>query len=444
MTESHLLNYGIYLNATKFWVTFNFLTLYFCSSLVTFNSHVQCCLFPKKKLHYLLALRVVHPAFAEIPKCEGKSRFILFHVSVAKVTTELFNEERSTAANGSGAVSQTLDYKNLKGLPVHETSNSSGIESGVLESSNQSSELSALDSTTSSQLPDIAALENIQFELDKLQDTVNSTDISEVETIVVTATSQGETSHSGDSLQEIPPGASLLTGTVSNSGQISAKSLLNTSGNTGSSIGSEATATVLPGQTLLKRPGAPGQVVTKVIITKNPGTVCGRTQAMQTGAAATGTSEIVLSAPATSQLLGVNTGTSITLTQANLLSSPTRLATATTPTKVILTSKSLTTGKSPTKIAIPINPQSPQRILQSGQFKIVSAQSVGGATSTVTPGGIQPKKLTFSPQKVIIRPQQPGATGVRFLFLLSSFFRAAGKSPKCDQPRSFAENLPGQ
>ena len=144
-----------------------------------------------------------------------------------------------------------------------------------------------------------------------------------------------------------------------------------------------------------------------------------------TGASVAGTntaSEIVLSAPVTSQLLaGQSTGcvshpVSVVVTQASLLS-PTKLVsalpTSTTPTKLIFTSKGLGTAvRSPTKIAIPLNTQSPQKLLQSGQFKIVSASTISGATNTAATGGIQPKKLTFSPQKVIIRPQQPGSTGV--------------------------------
>ena len=342
---------------------------------------------------------------------------------MAKVTTELFSEESSGGA-ARGNNEQILDYKNLKGEDI---SNSSGVESATLESSNQSSELSALDSTTSSQLPDITALENIQLELEKLHDTVNSTEVEGVETIVVT--SEGaDTSTGSANLQGILPGASLLTSTVHNGKKLApAKSLLNTD-----KISTENTTTVLPGQTLLRRPGVPGQVVTKVIITKNPGT--GKVQAMPTGsgggsAAGTNaaTSEIVLSAPVTSQLLAahaqstasgagsVNNPASIVVTQTSLLS-PTKLGSSiqtssTTPTKLIFTSKGLTTGRSPTKIAIPLNTQSPQKILQPGQFKIVSASSLGGATSTAASGGIQPKKLTFSPQKVIIRPQL-GATGV--------------------------------
>ena len=350
----------------------------------------------------------------------------LTYISVAKVTTELFSEESSRGV-ARGSNEQTLDYKNLKGEDI---SNSSGVESATLESSNQSSELSALDSITSSQLPDITALENIQLELEKLHDTVNSTEVEGVETIVVTTSQGAETSTGSTHLEGVLPGTSLLTSTVHHNGTkvAPAKTLISTDKSS-----TETTTTVLPGQTLLRRPGVPGQVVTKVIITKNPGS--GKVQAMPTvsggGSAAgtnTATSEIVLSAPVTSQLLAahaqstaagsgsVNNPTNIVVTQASLLS-PTKLGSSiqtssTTPTKLIFTSKGLTTGRSPTKIAIPLNTQSPQKILQSGQFKIVSASSLGGATTTAASGGIQPKKLTFSPQKVIIRPQQPGTTGV--------------------------------
>ena len=242
-----------------------------------------------------------------------------------------------------------------------------------------------------------------------------------METFVVTA-SQGVNTSSGGSnnLQEFLPGTSLLTGTVHNGAKVSTtKSLLSTGK-------SSAETTLLPGQTILKRPGVPGQVVTKVIITKNPG--AGKVQAMPTGstggsvAGTHTTSEIVLSAPVTSQLLagqsvgGAKNPSSVVVSQTSLLS-PTKLVsalpTSTTPTKLIFTSKGLATAvKSPTKIAIPLNTQSPQKLLQSGQFKIVSASTLGGATNTATSSGIQPKKLTFSPQKVIIRPQQPGSAGV--------------------------------
>ena len=183
-------------------------------------------------------------------------------ILVAKVTTELFSEEGSTGGAARENNVQTLDYKNLKGEDI---SNSSGVESATLESSNQSSVLSALDSTTSSQLPDIGALENIQLELEKLQETVNSSEASGVETIVVTASQCVNTSFGGSSnLQEILPGTSLLTGTIHNGTKASpAKSLLSTDK-------SNSETTILPGQTLLKRPGTQGQVVTKVIITKNP------------------------------------------------------------------------------------------------------------------------------------------------------------------------------
>ncbi len=342
---------------------------------------------------------------------------------MAKVSSGLFSEESGSAgANGTGTEVQTLDYKNLK----EDSSNSSGVESATLESSSQSSDLSALESTTSSQLPDITALENIQFELEKLQDVGQE---AEVETVVVaTSTNQGR-------LQQfsLSPGASLLPGsTAGHTVQISpAKSLLNTPAVAKGSVAEAATTTVLPGQTLLKRPGAPGQVVTKVIITKNPNS--GKTQAMPSGstvgaAAVSGASEIVFSAPVTPQILAAvnnSNASGVVVTQASLLS-PTKLATSTTPTKLIFSGKTFTAGKSPTKIAIPINQQSPQKLLQSGQFKIVSAQSIGGVTSTVTSGGIQPKKLTFSPQKVIIRPQQPGASGVRALFLFRGLIWGGG------------------
>ncbi len=173
---------------------------------------------------------------------------------------------------------------------------------------------------------------------------------------------------------------------------------------------------VLPGQTLLKKTTPSGQVVTKVIVKQNPSV--SKPQVMSTGYAVSGsTSDIILEAPAGGQVLSTAAGKSligplsptntIKVSQTSLLS-PTRTVTVqpTTPSKQIILNKvAFSPGKSPTKIAIPLNTQSPSKILQSGQFKIVSA------TTTTTSSA---KKLTFSPQKVIIRQQPSGAVSFSY------------------------------
>ena len=256
---------------------------------------------------------------------------------------------------------------------------------------------------------DLAALDSIQAEFDELQGAPQSTPDG--------STQRKKDVVMGSSVKD----ATKIVATVNQSGIIvpmsadGQRSVVVGGAGAGTSSGiqqvvmSTAPKTV---QAIVKRPGAntTGQVVTKVIITKNPNTnqpqpVPVSLHANHSAIFATSVPQVLNAAPA-----GTLTPTkTISISQGGILSPSKGLVSLTgTPIKQGANKIAISPVKTPTKITMIPIAKSPQKIVPfPGQnvFTMV-AKTVASATNTVTSSHSKPATITMSPSKVIIK-QQP-------------------------------------
>ena len=274
------------------------------------------------------------------------------------------------------------------------------VEPANLEGGNLSTDFTG-------QLSDLAALESIQAELDRLHnstgdgDTMTTSTTSQLAAPPVQLTmATGDTSSllgGLDSGLGIASQSGVVLGVLQNDHQLQDAAM-------------QQAPTVQ-----VKRPRTTssnsGHMVTKVIITKNPST----NQPQPISSSQHGGQIVVVGSQGLtpiSTLQGLVSPTkTITLAQGNI-GSPTKYITnPSTPTRLTPANKlALSPLKTPTKITmIPSTAKSPQRLISAtGQVLTMLAKTVSYSTSgttTVTSSAAKPATITMSPSKVIIKHQ---------------------------------------
>lgn len=310
----------------------------------------------------------------------------------------------------------------------------SGVNSNVTVETVATSGFTPLQANP--QLSDLDTLETIQAELDALQDPVISAATSQ-QILISAATSQQ--AHIPQHVTVEPTSAvSLLSShaSVAAAQVASAVETLNSKQFILGSVRNEPIVyTSIAGQgdpsSIVKRPLtasaglSTGQVVTKVIITKNPSTQ--QPQALPSGSASQPMQYVLTTVGSSSETgtLSLSQGTpttptkTITLTGSSLLS-PTRLVSAlpNTPTKLAIGTKlTLSPVRSPTKITmVPVSAKSPQRIAPAPgqQYITMVAKTVNSGslpTTTISTAiATKPSTITMSPSKVLFKQQVPGVS----------------------------------
>ena len=280
------------------------------------------------------------------------------------------------------------------------------VEPTNLETAN----LNASDFPT--QLSDLATLESIQAELDRIQNSSEDGDnIAASTSSLITLSSPAVTMTSADGASfvgSLSDGSNIVTTSNAQGGT----QIVNVLQDDTQVLSDNVKQTVHNIQT--KRPLAAvsnsGQVVTKVIITKNPN----QTQPV---AIPVSNQQIVMMGSqgltTVSHQMGLGSPTKTITINPSLLQSPTKYITALpgSPTKFISGQKiALSPVKTPTKITmIPVSSmsKSPQRIVTStGQVLTMVAKAQSGSTSLTSASSTRPATITMSPSKVILK-QQP-------------------------------------
>lgn len=246
------------------------------------------------------------------------------------------------------------------------------------------------------QLSDLAALDSIQAELDRIQN-------SDGDNITPSATASS--SISSQVTMSSNDGASFLGSISDSQGVITAG-------------GGAQVVSVLQGDQLqealsqqvqnvqtkrtLNSNSVKGQVVTKVIIAKNPG----QTQQVTLPISSHNTQQ------QQQQIMMMGSQGISTISPTIGLQSPTKTQmTQGSPSKIIIGQKiAMSPGKTPTKITmIPVSGKSPQRIItSSGQILTMVQKSVGNAQAgltSLTSASTKPSTITMSPSKVILKQQ---------------------------------------